>query len=563
MTEGHERRCIADSPSTCTSTSTPAFEEGDSTPDSEHESESSVKPSVCTPTGSFLSAGSKSRSILPGGSFTASNGSILERLDRVLPLPNQLGELEPIIAIASFSLDTLPAFVNTHPKIRKFHTSGAQPSSAGTFEELDLGIDSLSASFIRNLVQQDSLLPYGLEYEKGGKTGEQSMQPARQQVGPRQANLPVQQQLASGSTLPSFDAYATNHPPTLESAFSSLSIRPLRHPLGQQQTQHPNAPFERTTTDSLTSQLDATTLSNPNAMWPRRSGVVKFFNSTKGFGFIWDNRSSEIGDVDIFVHWTTIQGAASFKSLGEGEMVEYELGRGPKGFQALNVTGPNGSSVQGDPLARIPFSLSQNSSRFNAMSVPTPAQSLAMPGYAHSQHGHINPPISAHYLHNSRYMPQAQNAFFPVSGSALQDPMVSSFQTNVGPVGSSGRRDSSVDSPTIGSVHALAPGSAYAQYLAAATGVHQQRNTGRISNTPGTGTSTGISPSGLLEGRLPVSVAACSSNPSASVARRTMYGQQGASSVFHESLSPISTIGHHLNETSSPAEAVPDGKVVG
>lgn len=52
--------------------------------------------------------------------------------------------------------------------------------------------------------------------------------------------------------------------------------------------------------------------------------------SSSGFGFIWDNASAEIGDVDIFIHWTTIQGEASFKSLGEGEMVEYELARGPK-----------------------------------------------------------------------------------------------------------------------------------------------------------------------------------------------------------------------------------------
>jgi cold shock CspA family protein len=51
---------------------------------------------------------------------------------------------------------------------------------------------------------------------------------------------------------------------------------------------------------------------------------------TAGFGFIWDTNSSEIGDVDIFVHWTTIQGEVQFKSLAEGEMVEYDLGRGPK-----------------------------------------------------------------------------------------------------------------------------------------------------------------------------------------------------------------------------------------
>lgn len=58
-----------------------------------------------------------------------------------------------------------------------------------------------------------------------------------------------------------------------------------------------------------------------------------------GFGFIWDNVPSEIGDVDIFIHWTTIQGDAQFKTLAEGEMVEYELGRGPK----VGMTLPSGA----------------------------------------------------------------------------------------------------------------------------------------------------------------------------------------------------------------------------
>lgn len=65
-----------------------------------------------------------------------------------------------------------------------------------------------------------------------------------------------------------------------------------------------------------------------------KSTFLAFFSRryflSAGFGFIWDNVPGEIGDVDIFVHWTTIQGDAQFKTLAEGEMVEYELGRGPK-----------------------------------------------------------------------------------------------------------------------------------------------------------------------------------------------------------------------------------------
>ncbi len=61
------------------------------------------------------------------------------------------------------------------------------------------------------------------------------------------------------------------------------------------------------------------------------SGTVKWFNDKKGFGFI----SRDEGD-DVFVHHTSIQGEG-FKTLAEGEKVEFELVEDQKGFKASNV----------------------------------------------------------------------------------------------------------------------------------------------------------------------------------------------------------------------------------
>ncbi|MBF4996615.1 cold-shock protein [Nocardia sp. BSTN01] len=61
-------------------------------------------------------------------------------------------------------------------------------------------------------------------------------------------------------------------------------------------------------------------------------GTVKWFNGEKGFGFI----AQDEGGPDVFVHYSEISGSG-FKSLDEGQRVEFEVGQGQKGPQAQNV----------------------------------------------------------------------------------------------------------------------------------------------------------------------------------------------------------------------------------
>ncbi len=63
----------------------------------------------------------------------------------------------------------------------------------------------------------------------------------------------------------------------------------------------------------------------------REQGTVKWFNNEKGYGFI----SRNSGD-DVFVHHSAIQGTG-FKSLNEGDSIEFDVAQGPKGLQAQNV----------------------------------------------------------------------------------------------------------------------------------------------------------------------------------------------------------------------------------
>jgi CspA family cold shock protein len=61
------------------------------------------------------------------------------------------------------------------------------------------------------------------------------------------------------------------------------------------------------------------------------TGTVKWFNADKGFGFI-----SQADGADVFVHYSAIQ-KPGYRTLDEGERVEFEVQQGPKGLQAANV----------------------------------------------------------------------------------------------------------------------------------------------------------------------------------------------------------------------------------
>lgn len=71
-----------------------------------------------------------------------------------------------------------------------------------------------------------------------------------------------------------------------------------------------------------------------------QSGTVKWFNNAKGYGFI----VPESGGEDVFVHYSTIDGAG-FKTLKEGQVVQYEASESPRGVQTTRVVGDAADAV--------------------------------------------------------------------------------------------------------------------------------------------------------------------------------------------------------------------------
>jgi CspA family cold shock protein len=85
---------------------------------------------------------------------------------------------------------------------------------------------------------------------------------------------------------------------------------------------------------AITKKTDQETQCNSKAkvVEVKEQGTVKWFNASKGYGFI----QRQTGE-DVFVHFSAIQ-MDGYKSLNEGQAVEFEVKKGPKGLQAENVT---------------------------------------------------------------------------------------------------------------------------------------------------------------------------------------------------------------------------------
>ena len=92
------------------------------------------------------------------------------------------------------------------------------------------------------------------------------------------------------------------------------------------------ARYETLSIPWIASEYSQTPKGGKERVMARITGTVKWFNDAKGFGFI-----SREGGPDVFVHFSAISGSG-FKSLAEGDRVEFEVVQGQKGPQAADVT---------------------------------------------------------------------------------------------------------------------------------------------------------------------------------------------------------------------------------
>jgi len=92
-----------------------------------------------------------------------------------------------------------------------------------------------------------------------------------------------------------------------------------------------SSPQQQVTCASFSSDLSSVTTQKEHKYNNMETGTVKWFNDAKGYGFI----SRQSGE-DVFVHFSAIQ-AGGFRSLQEGQTVQFDVTKGPKGWQAENV----------------------------------------------------------------------------------------------------------------------------------------------------------------------------------------------------------------------------------